>query len=384
MKVLPVADCQKYISSPGERLAGLPSPVTGSLKSGLIEYSYAEVTILLVVSLAKSIPKKGYDWIVGNPPWKKLHKGNTKEDFHKITLAWIKAHTSDCPVGKQETAEAFAWKATQLLKEDGQCGLLMPALSLFNKDGHKFRRSFFSNIETWCIVNFANLRHCLFEGAKNPVAAFFYSGKKDWDKAEHYITTYAPFAVEQSSQLYLKSKSEKLWKVFVNYSNIKEIPLRDVADGSSKSWQLAMWGTNRDGFLLDRTKKRFPVLSEHDSLNEPTQGLELRFKLPPKDKEEHVELVNEIQGRPRLIMDELKNVGNIHNFPSPALKIIPKDCDVYVRKGRKDIPLSICKPPHIIIDECRRFAIYSDEFIVVPPSQIGLSGRRGQEELLKT
>ncbi len=331
----------------------------------------------------KSIPKEGYDWIVGNPPWKKLNKGNTKEDFHKITLAWIKAHTNDCPVGKQETAEAFAWKASQLLGKEGLCGLLMPALSLFNKDGHKFRRSFFSNIETWCIVNFANLRHCLFEGAKNPAAAFFYSGKKDWYKAEHYITTYAPFAVEQSSQLCQKSKSEKLWKVFVNSPNIKEIPLRDVADGSSKSWQLAMWGTSRDGFLLDRTKKRFPVLSEHDSLEEPTQGLELRFELPPKDKEEHVELINEIQGRSRLIMDELKNVGNIHNFPPSALKIIPEDCDVYVRKGRKDIPLSICEPPHIIIDECRRFAIYSDEFIVVPPSQIGLSGRRGQEEFLK-
>jgi type I restriction-modification system DNA methylase subunit len=105
----------------------------------------------------KSVPKKGYDWIVGNPPWKKLNKGNTKEDFHKITLAWIKAHTNDCPVGKQETAEAFAWKANQLLAKEGQCGLLMPALSLFNKDGHKFRRNFFSNIETWCIVNFANL-----------------------------------------------------------------------------------------------------------------------------------------------------------------------------------------------------------------------------------
>jgi hypothetical protein len=144
-----------------------------------------------------------------------------------------------------------------------------------------------------------------------------------------------------------------------------------------------MWGTSRDGLLLDRTKKRFPVLKELDSLDEPTQGLELRFELPPKDKGENVELVNEIQGKKRLIMEYLKNVGNIHNFPPQALKIIPKDRDVYVRKGRKDTPLNICKPPHIIIDECRRFAVYSDEFIIVPPSQIGLSGKIGQEELLK-
>ena len=129
----------------------------------------------------ETIPKRGYDWIVGNPPWKKLTTGNTKEEYDKKALVWIKKHADTCPVGKQEVAEAFSWKIHQVLSKNGQCGLVMPALSLFNKDGRNFRRKFFSDVEVWCVVNLANLRHHLFEGAKNPAALFFYSGKCTFD-----------------------------------------------------------------------------------------------------------------------------------------------------------------------------------------------------------
>ena len=166
---------------------------------------------------AGSIPKDGYGWIVGNPPWKKFTTSNTKEKYDTKALGWIKKHAKTCPVGKQEVAEAFAWKAHQLLSQEGQCGLVMPALSLFNKYGHRFRREFFTNIEVWCVVNFANIRRYLFEGAINPASAFFFSGKKDWEREGHYITTYAPFAVEQSGQLNQIDKSKKVLTVFVIY-----------------------------------------------------------------------------------------------------------------------------------------------------------------------
>jgi len=192
-------------------------------------------------SWTKSIPKKGYDWIVGNPPWKNKEKYEDDKLCDLKALHWINTNRKTWPVDNYQTAEAFAWKTTELLAEDGQCGLLMPAKTLFKKQGDKFRAKFFSEIETWCIVNFANIRRYLFEKAINPAAAFFYSGKKDWDKSEHYITTYAPFAVEQNSQLSQKGISKKIWSVFVNYSTIKEIPLRDIKDGSAVPWKTAMW-----------------------------------------------------------------------------------------------------------------------------------------------
>ncbi|MCK4784215.1 MAG: N-6 DNA methylase, partial [Desulfobacteraceae bacterium] len=105
----------------------------------------------------KSIPKKGYDWIVGNPPWKNKEKYEDDKLYDQKALHWININRKTCPVDNYQTAEAFAWKTTELLAEDGQCGLLMPAKTLFKKQGDKFRAKFFSEIETWCIVNFANI-----------------------------------------------------------------------------------------------------------------------------------------------------------------------------------------------------------------------------------
>ena len=98
-------------------------------------------------------------------------------------------------------------------------------------------------------------------------------------------------------------------------------------------------------------------------------GLELRTA----DADEPVEHISEVEGKNELIMDILQGCGRIFSFPVEALQ--PVDSSrTYVRKGRGKVPLKICRPPHIIIDVMRRFAVFSNEFIVVPPRQIGIAG----------
>ena len=335
-------------------------------------------------SWVKSIPKKGYDWIVGNPPWKDEY--DSKKSRDRNALKWITSNRNRYPIGQRQLAEAFAWKITEVLSESGQCGLLIPALTLFKKYSKSFRARFFSQIETWCIVNFANLRHCLFEGADNPAAAVFFSGKKAWDKAEHYITTYAPFVVEQSERADDKGKSEKIWEVFVNYSSIKEIPQRDIDEGASAPWKIAMWGTHRDTLLLRHlTSRKLPDLEEarEQAGLSLSEGLQLRDAKGKGSNKEKLDLCNEVRGKHILIMKEVESLGSIHSFPNRALKELPENKNLYTRKGRKRLPLSVCHPPHVIIDESRRFAVYCDDFIVVPPRQVGISGNERQETLLK-
>jgi type I restriction-modification system DNA methylase subunit len=339
-------------------------------------------------SIKENKNKTKYDWIVGNPPWKSKYDQDEISDCK--ALDWMELNQQQYPVGKQQLAEAFAWKTTQLLSENGQCGFLMPAMSLVKKTGYHFRASFFSQVEVWCIVNFSNLRHNLFEGADNPAAAFFFSGKKNWNKDVHYITTYAPFAVEHLSQI--DQKSKKVWMVFVNYPSIKEFHVKEVMSGSSVPWKVAMWGTHRDRLLLASLANK-QMLSLETAVEQKglklSEGLQLRFAELKDSKTEKLELCNEVQGKYRLLMNNLKGSGCIHSFSRNALEKLPKDKDIYAREGRKELSLSICYPPHVILDECRRFAVYSDEFIVVPPHQIGLSANSdqnansGQEIFLK-
>ncbi len=44
---------------------------------------------------------------------------------------------------------------------------------------------------------------------------------------------------------------------------------------------------------------------------------------------------------------------------------------------------AVSHPPHVIIDASRRFAVYSDEFLAIPPRQIGIGGKAKHAKLLK-
>jgi hypothetical protein len=344
-------------------------------------------------SWAKSIPKEGYDWIVGNPPWKNIDKKKAKELCDLNAVEWIEANRKTCPVDNYQSAEAFAWKATQLLAKNAQCGLLMPAMTLFKKQGDKFRTKFFSENETWCVVNFANIRRYLFEGAINPAAAFFYSGKKDWDKSGHYIAISTPFAVEQSPQLNQKSKTEKMWTIFVDYSTIKEIPFKQISNGSSVTWKMAMWGTHRDGKLLDLISIHNPTLGEYlsDRNIHISEGSQLRFlpKFETKEQEDafyaNHEHLPTLVGKDKIDQDKLK--ATLHRqkialqFPDEASKKIGKE-EAYLRRRGGQAGLTVSEHPHIIISASRSYILYSDDYVFVSPRQIGISGV-SQSNLLK-
>lgn len=190
------------------------------------------------------------------------------------------------------------------------------------------------------------------------------------------------------SQLGQQGKSNKIWAVFVNYSLIKDIPLKDIKDGSSIPWKIAMWGTNRDTLLFRYlSRRKLPTLNETAIKNNLSlsEGLQLRVANDKNKKEikrtENVELCNEVRGKDILLMNKLAGLFSIHSFPKCALKKQPEHRNIYTRKGRKKLPLSVCYPPHIILDESRRFAVYSNDFVIVPPRQIGISAKSKSQEI---
>ena len=326
---------------------------------------------------------KGYNWIVGNPPWKVINKKKL-ENGDRVALEWINKNSKKFPTSQNQIAEAFSWKASQHISSKGIIGLLMPAFTLLKSSNKaaKFRQHFFTKMDVWCVVNFSNLRHLLFKNADNPAAALFYSKSHENIEIESSrIITYAPFAVNQLSRYEANYRNrKKLWTVIVNADEIREIPRHEAATGSSQPWKLAMWGTPRDRFLLSSLAKRFVSLSafaENHNLS-IHEGLQLRTK----DVDEYVEYTPEVEGEKELKMDALRRCGRIFTFPVEALQAVDISRG-YVRKRGGFKPLAICRPPHIIIDAMRRFAVFTNEFIVVPPRQIGIAGDISKTNLLK-
>jgi hypothetical protein len=332
---------------------------------------------------ARSIPKHGYNLIVGNPPWKNVKKGQGTEEeklYDRRAIEWIDRNEKQCPVDNYQLAEAFAWKSKKLLSEDGACGLVMPGMTLFKRQGVPFRRSFFSSVEVWCVVNFANIRRYLFEGAINPAAAFFFSGATNWNREGHYITTYAPFAVEQAGQLSQRAHKKKLWSVLVNYACVKELPLRDVEDGASSPWKIAMWGTSRDRGLVEQLLRQ--SLTLRGVKNEFDLKIQQGPALRSEASREEVEFVPELVGKDIFDVNAVKGEVRLFSIPGNALSELSSDrCFLRKRTGKKS--LLGCRPPHIIVDAAMRFAVYSDKYIVFSPKPFGIAGGEKAKTLLK-
>jgi hypothetical protein len=328
--------------------------------------------------------RQGFDWIVGNPPWKQLKSSDVGPN-DKPAWQWMKAHSTEQPVGMYQLAQAFAWAAPRFLAEHGQCALLVPAMGLFEEPSKEFRQKFFRAFRVHTVGNFANLAEVLFDGkARVPCAALFY-GRRSADEpsgGDETITTYSPFVVNQeATRPSGTGERRKLWSLVINGSEIRSVELRDVATGSGLPWKLAMWGTPWDERLIKRMEARWDSLGalESKKLIVAAEGLQVR----ESDMGEKVEPVDEIRGKFYLNVDATKRLREVFSFPKPALPRFESTVRYYARAGRSKLPLSVSRPPHVIVSAARNFAVYSDEFVVVPPRQIGIVSPTGDALFLK-
>ncbi len=331
----------------------------------------------------KKIPNARFDWVASNPPWRDI-KSNTADPAERHVLEWMKKEASGRPTGGNQIAEAFAWRAADILEDDGLAGVLMPAMTLFKAESRRFRKRFFSYLDVWCVVNLANLRRNLFAGrAEVPAAVLFYSRLPDEQSGEGpeaSILTYAPMTATQlASRSQQVHRRKEPWVIEVDASEIKEIPQADAATGDSLVWKAAMWGSPRDARLIQSLRSSFVAFGDFASQQGLPihQGVELR-KTGSKD----VEFCKELVGKNKLMMRTRKMTGAMFSMPPEALATIQRD-EAHLREGRNMVPLSICRPPHVVVDVSRNFAVFSNSFIAVPSRQIGIAGGQSKAKLLK-
>ncbi len=336
------------------------------------------------------IEKQKFDWVVGNPPWKKLVPDKLGVEDRPVWEWMIGQKQRGKPVGDNQAAQAFAWEAGDLVADNGEVALLLPAMTLFEDPSRNFRVAFLRKFQVVSVANFSNLAEVLFAGrSRIPAAAFFYR-KRDATASDliedEYIRTYSPLVANQEpTRPVVEHRRNEIWSLVLNASEVRDVPLSQVIAGSGRPWKLAVWGTHLDERLLDRLQRRFPSLNvlEDQGLLLVSEGLQLRrTPAPGEESTEEVEPVLEVVGKNKLKPTALKQLHHIFAFPADALEKVPPELS-YVRKRGGLLPLSVCRPPHVIVGANRHYAVYMDEYLVVPPRQIGLVSRKGNEDLLK-
>ena len=306
-----------------------------------------------------------FDWIIGNPPWIRAD-----EEKDQLAITWIDAHKEEQPVGSQEVAEAFSWRIVDVLATEGCAGLILPAASLYNDGSQQYRRYFFREYEILKMTDFSNLRHVLFEGRATAPAATVLYRKVIAEREKQEIEHYGPFAINQ-----IPHTGGNLWTITINENEIQTVSPYDAEKGDSSTWKFALWGTQRDQRAIKRLRHIFPEtlgqLCEQNAENgwHLHEGLPLR-KISDTSKED-VDFVSYLEGKKCLNTDIMDKSEHLFSVPSNVLDTLSKK-DCFVRKGRM-AGLLVAKPPHILMNASWKYVVYSDEYFVIKPRQIGLS-----------
>ncbi|HBO44276.1 MAG TPA: hypothetical protein DD670_10150, partial [Planctomycetaceae bacterium] len=321
-----------------------------------------------------------FAWLVGNPPWIETNEKKPRPE-DKPARSWRNANSQEYPTGGNQVAELFAWKATEHIGDKSSVGLLMPAMTLFKDESRAFRQAFFARAKVSVVANFANLAYVLFAGRSEvPAAAFFYRKRPDGpdviDETER-ILTFSPLVTDQkANRPSAFNQTVDTWTITINGNELREIGVVEAIRGDALTWKLAMWGSYRDRRLLESIGRRFPMNLAKEA---EKRGLNIHSGFEPRRSGPKVQ---ELFGKNRVKKNATRGVDHLFAFVKSMLETLPQEL-AHSRPGRADLPVVVSRPPHILCDAARRFAVYSDDFIVVGARQPAIAGPKTEADFLK-
>ena len=109
------------------------------------------------------------DVVVGNPPW------SSRRGERHTSIDWCKGE--GLPAPGREQAWPFVWKSLRHLRKNGVVAFLLPAMGfLHNHAGQavEARKRLMREARVFSVINFADMRFQLFDGAVRPAALFLF------------------------------------------------------------------------------------------------------------------------------------------------------------------------------------------------------------------
>ena len=304
-----------------------------------------------------------FDWIIGNPPWKRLDiKDNPKDEN---ALNYSKTH----PVGGNRIEEAFAWRATEFIANDGYIGFVLPAKRLFNSTSQKFRQEFFKKNEVCRITNFSNFHYLLFQADVSAITIIYQ--KADLDREKRPIWHYSPFVANQIiSQLKKGKPTRPVWAIVINKSEISRVEAQETEKGEALTWKMAFWGSYEDERAFTRFRNTYSETFRSIVKKKGWKFHEgVRLRSENEENQTVVPLDNvmfEKSGEDLKYFDAKRFSKTKYRFhiPLDILEVIPNNKRFISKKA---IPgLSLIDAPHLVLNP--QYAIFSSENFLIKKS----------------
>jgi hypothetical protein len=172
------------------------------------------------------------------------------------------------------------------------------------------------------------------------------------------------------------------WSLVIDENELRFLSHDEIATGNSLVWKLAAWGSELDRTILRRTTSLKSLGKLVDSVGfSMSEGMQLR-RTPAKD-DDPAEHHPELAGKLTIDLPALAGARLLFAFPKNALVPIPPDLTWVRIRGGFTLPEQVSRPPHILVNAARNWAVYSNQYIIVPARQIGIAGKSADALLLK-
>ncbi len=198
------------------------------------------------------------DVVLGNPPW------TSRRGPSRSSIQWCADRNLPMP-GKEE-AWAFTWKSIQHLRADGVIAFLLPAMGFLHNHADTSidaRNKLIASTRVRRVVNFADLRFQLFDGAIRPAALIIF-GNATRDQPAYRFDYWAP-----KSDLNLKVK-----RLITLSSADKSFITSKVALADPLVFKRRLWMSEPDSKLfgyLDALPKLGQLVGEYGTLKRAKQ-----------------------------------------------------------------------------------------------------------------
>jgi hypothetical protein len=319
-----------------------------------------------------------FDWIAGNPPWTTV---GVKEQTQPAL--WInQARNADRPVGVRRIDEAFTWRASDLLADEGFAGLLIKATSLVNPTSADYRKSFFAQLYVRRITDFSHFLRILFMGAEGvraeaPAACLVYAKYSSHQRREA-ILHFGPFVANQVATR-VHSGRQRVWTITIYENDIQETDYQDAMDDIPSLWKTALWGNHLDRRTLEMLWHLLPqTLGQIVDAQGWVFGGGLRVKAVISKSKDKLTYVPILRGQKLLNMNILNRLDTKFIILNQAFEPITQERS-YIHRGHSR--LEVIRAPHIIVNAT--LAIFSDEDFVIPDPQLGIAGSSSDTDMLK-
>jgi hypothetical protein len=199
--------------------------------------------------------KMKFDFIIGNPPWKRGRNERIRYMFKYIADRRSK-EKSDSTIGNKEIAQAFLLRSSDFAAANTKCSLIVTSKVLYNLQSSDFRKYFLDNFFIQRVFELAPVRREVFNKSNKKAIApacvlffsFAYSNNTDLNIIEHIALKPGRFF--------------SLFKIFTinrtDYKKVQQSRLKEF----DWLWKVLVYGSYMDFNYIKRLKEEFRSIRE--------------------------------------------------------------------------------------------------------------------------